>query len=285
MQRPLSRFWLRALTVLAALAGLMGLALVVHWLSMPATPAEASPLAFQMTATVAPPFIGPPRRNISPITPPPTPPSLISTPVTFTPTPTRTPIGLSETPVTPTPGVLQETPVTPASLNIAQVGPVLLAEAERRQNMQFNPNAALQKRIFADGLVPNSPEFRVSLGGVDFGGQRAESLASGLVRVYFVMVPNFANVAFVQRPNPRNGTEAGILAAGENAQVIQFNPNAALQKRMFGDGFVPNSSEFQLAVGGVPFVGQRGERLDTGEVRVYFVRDGDFANVFFFTRP
>ena len=150
--------------------------------------------------------------------------------------------------------------------------------------MQFNPNAALQKRIFADGLVPNSPEFRVTLSGVEFGGQRAESLASGLVRVYFVAVPNFANVAFVQRPNPRNATEAGILAAGENAQVIQFNPNAALQKRMFADGFVPNSAEFQLAIGGVTFIGQRGERLDTGEVRVYFVRDGDFATVFWFTR-
>ena len=94
----------------------------------------------------------------------------------------------------------------------------------------------------------------------------------------------FANVTFAQRPNPRNATEAGLLAAGENAQVIQFNPNAALQKRMFGDGFVPNSPEFRLLVGGVPFIGQRGERLDTGEVRVYFVRDGDFSSVFWFTR-
>ena len=105
------------------------------------------------------------------------------------------------------------------------------------------------------------------------------------MRVYYVAVPNFANVTFVQRPNPRNAAEAGLLAAGENAQVIQFNPNAALQKRMFGDGFVPNSSEFGLNVGGVTYIGQRGERLDTGEVRVYFVRDGDFSSVFFFTRP
>ncbi len=54
---------------------------------------------------------------------------------------------------------------------------------------------------------------------------------------------------------------------------------------MFADGFVPNSPEFQLNVGGVTYIGQRGERLDTGEVRVYFVHDGDFANVFFFARP
>ena len=188
-------------------------------------------------------------------------------------TPTRTPIGLQATPVTPVAGV-----------NIQQVGPVMLAEAERQQNMQFNPNAALQKRIFADGLVPNSPEFRTTVGGVEVGAQRAESLGSNLVRVYFVVVPNFATVQAAQRGSARNATEEAVLAAGDAAQVIQFNPAAALQKRMFGDGFVPNSSEFSQVVEGVRYIGQRGERLDSGEVRVYFVRDGDFANVFFFRR-
>lgn len=208
------------------------------------------------------------------------------TPVTPTRTPTPGIIVLTVTPVTPTrtPIGLQATPVTPAAVNIQQVGPVMLAEAERRQTMQFNPNAALQKRIFADGLVPNSAEFRATLAGILFGAQRAESLRSNLVRVYFVVVPDFANVQATQRGAPRSATEEGILAAGEAAQVIQFNPDAALQKRMFADGFVPNSSEFSQVVGGVPFIGQRGERLDTGEVRVYFVRDGDFANVFFFRR-
>ena len=219
--------------------------------------------------------------------------TLFITPVTPTRTPTRTRtptppiIRLTATPVTPsrTPIGLQATPVTPvAGVNVMQVGPVLLAEAERRQNMQFNPNAALQKRIFADGLVPNSPEFRTRIGGVELGAQRAESLGSNLVRVYFVVVPDFANVQAAQRGNARNAREEGVLAAGEAAQVIQFNPTAALQRRMFADGFVPNSSEFVQVVDGVRYIGQRGERLDSGEVRVYFVRDGDFANVFFFFR-
>ena len=72
--------------------------------------------------------------------------------------------------------------------------------------------------------------------------------------------------------------------AGDAARVVQFNPAGAWQKRMFGEGFVPNSSEFSQVVEGVRYIGQRGERLDSGEVRVYFVRDGDFANVFFFFR-
>ncbi|MFN8475937.1 MAG: hypothetical protein U0822_27425 [Anaerolineae bacterium] len=272
--------WLRAARVYVFLAaGLVVVVFMQQALALGPHEAEASMPSFQGTrpTPTLPRFVSPATRRGDLLlpSPPATPPAAVNTPVTVTPMPRLTLIPLV---------IASATPVTPMPLGIMSVGPALLAEAERRQNMQFNPNAALQKRIFADGLVPNSPEFRVTLSGLDFGGQRAESLASGLVRVYFVMVPNFANVAFVQRPNPRNGTEAGILAAGENAQVIQFNPNAALQKRMFGDGFVPNSSEFQMTLGGVTYIGQRGERLDTGEVRVYFVRDGDFSNVFWFTR-
>ncbi|MFN8497247.1 MAG: hypothetical protein U0641_05270 [Anaerolineae bacterium] len=277
------RLWLKGLRAirvyLCLAAALLVVVIMQGAFGSGAQQAEAGAPAFQSappTPTLSR-FVGPPSRRSDLLlpTPPPTPPAAVNTPVTVTPTPRTTIVFLVQ---------VTATPVTPMPLGVMSVGPVLLAEAERRQTMQFNPGAALQKRIFADGLVPNSPEFRVTLSGVEFGGQRAESLASGLVRVYFVAVPDFANVAFVQRPNPRNGTEAGILAAGENAQVIRFNPNAALQKRMFADGFVPNSPEFGLSVGGVPFIGQRGERLDTGEVRVYFVRDGDFATVFWFTR-
>ena len=275
MRRSLSAWWPRLLIAPAAIAGLVGLALITQWLAMPVATVEASVPAFQATALPATPvtpsptplpLTGPPRRSIVPITPPATPPRI------------------SDSPVTATPAPLRATPVTPAAVDVQQVGPALLAEAERQQNMQFNPGAALQKRIFADGFVPNSPEFSLDLDGVTYGGQRAESLRSGVVRVYYVVVPNFANVMVVQRPNARNDAEASILSAGEDAQVIQFNPNAALQKRMFADGFVPNSSEFRLSVDGVTFVGQRGERLDTGEVRVYFVRDGDFANVYYYRR-
>lgn len=75
----------------------------------------------------------------------------------------------------------------------------LLAEAERRQVIQFNPNASLQKRIFADGLVPNSPEFEVEFGGARYIAQRAESLASGEVRVYYVRSDDQNNVAYHAR--------------------------------------------------------------------------------------
>jgi hypothetical protein len=62
-------------------------------------------------------------------------------------------------------------------------------------------------------------------------------------------------------------------------QVIQFNPDAALQKRIFADGFVPNSGEFDITHQGVVYRGQRAERLDTGEVRVYYAAVGDWENV------
>jgi len=250
-----------------AVASLMGLLVIMQAFATSVESAAASLPPAQGTVFITP--VTPTRTPTRTRTPTPPIIRLTATPVT----PTRTPIGLQATPVTPVAGV-----------NIQQVGPVMLAEAERQQNMQFNPNAALQKRIFADGLVPNSPEFSVSVGGTEYVGQRVESLGSGVVRVYYVAVPDFANVMLVQRPNARTETETRLLSAGENAQVNAFNPNAALQKRMFADSFVPNSSEFRLSVNGVTFIGQRGERLDSGEVRVYFVRDGDFANVFFFFR-
>lgn len=265
--RPSLR-WLRLIiTAAASVLALVGLIGVTQWLAVPTPPVMAAMPLPQATVRFLPitpaptstSFSGPARRSVPPVTPAPR--------------------------ITIIPGPPQLTPVTPvAGVNIQQVGPVMLAEAERQQNMQFNPNAALQKRIFADGLVPNSPEFRTRVGGVELGAQRAESLGSNLVRVYFVVVPDFANVQAAQRGATRNATQEAVLAAGEAAQVIQFNPAAALQRRMFGDGFVPNSSEFSQVVEGVRYIGQRGERLDSGEVRVYFVRDGDFANVFFFRR-
>ena len=283
MRRPLSRRW--PMIVVGAAAGLLAVALVVQWFALPT--AEAHAPAFQ-----GPPPTTPPAFRATPVTPGPTPTptkvvlpvfaQLTVTPVTATPPVIATPPAMSVPPAAATPPPFVLPPL--ADVNVTQVGPALLAEAERRQNMQFNPGAALQKRIFADGLVPNSPEFSLDIDGVTYGGQRAESLGSGVVRVYYVAVPDFANVMLVQRPNARTETETRLLSAGENAQVIQFNPNAALQKRMFADSFVPNSSEFRLSVNGVTFIGQRGERLDTGEVRVYFVRDGDFASVYFYRR-
>lgn len=78
---------------------------------------------------------------------------------------------------------------------------------------------------------------------------------------------------------------AALIAAAEANQVIQFNPDAALQKAIFADGLVPNSSEFRVTVAGTTYVGQRAEHLDTGEVRVYYVQEDDWGSVQHVVRP
>lgn len=84
----------------------------------------------------------------------------------------------------------------------------------------------------------------------------------------------------IKPPEPEFSTlQAQLRAAGQQYQVIQFNPDAALQKRIFADGFVPNSGEFIQKRDGIQYVCQRAEHLGTGEVRVYYVRHGDWANV------
>jgi hypothetical protein len=95
-------------------------------------------------------------------------------------------------PISPTPEPPDPTPEPPK----ATLQATLLAEAARRQVIQFNPDASLQKRIFADGFVPNSPEFEVEFGDGRYVAQRAENLASGEVRVYYVRSGDWGNVAY-----------------------------------------------------------------------------------------
>lgn len=65
-------------------------------------------------------------------------------------------------------------------------------------------------------------------------------------------------------------------------QLIQFNVNAALQKVIFRDGFVPNSGEFEFSLAnGEKYVGQRAEKLETTAARVYACKIGDWGNVFY----
>lgn len=87
-------------------------------------------------------------------------------------------------------------PPEPAKATLQET---LLAEAARRQVIQFNPNAGLQKRIFADGFVPNSPEFEVEHANVRYVAQRAEHLGSGEVRVYYVRSGDWDNIAYQRR--------------------------------------------------------------------------------------
>jgi hypothetical protein len=160
----------------------------------------------------------------------------------------------------------------------------LLAEGERQQVMQFNPNAALQKRIFADGFVPNSAEFAVTLEATTFAVQRAEHLRTGVVRAYFVRAGDWGNVVFAQRGRSQDALGLFMLQEAERRQAIRFNPNAALQKRIFGDNFVPNSPEFVLLFAGINYTAQRAEHLGTGRVRVYYAVSGAWGDVRFVQR-
>lgn len=96
------------------------------------------------------------------------------------------------TPVTPT-------PIVPPQPPAATLQSTLLAEATRRQVIELNPNAALQKQIFADGFVPTSPEFEVTFDNGRYVGQRAEHLTSGEVRVYYVRSGAWDQVAYHRR--------------------------------------------------------------------------------------
>ena len=78
--------------------------------------------------------------------------------------------------------------------------------------------------------------------------------------------------------------EEKLLAKAELEQVIEFNPKAALQKRIFADGFVPNSGEFDEEHDGVRYVAQRAEHLGSGEVRVYYVPVGQWDQVAYYRR-
>jgi hypothetical protein len=93
-----------------------------------------------------------------------------------------------------------EAPPPPPSIPAA-LKTLLLAEAERRQVLQFNPTAALQKVIFAgdlDQFTPNSPEFYVTYENRVYVGQRAEN-GRGVVRVYFAPSGVWTPVQFVER--------------------------------------------------------------------------------------
>jgi hypothetical protein len=170
-------------------------------------------------------------------------------------------------------------PALGAPVPVDTFAAAMLAEGERWQVMQFNPGAALQKRIFADGFVPNSGEFGLTLEATNFAVQRAEHLRTGAVRVYFSRVGDWANVRFYQRGSNPDALGRYLLQEAEQRQAIRFNPGAALQRRIFADGFVPNSGEFAVAISGQNYTGQRAEHLGTGRVRVYYAVTGNWGDV------
>lgn len=92
-------------------------------------------------------------------------------------------------------GVWVLSPITPTYVTLNDA---LHGEAQRNQKIQFNPQAALQSRIFADGFVPNSPEFDLTFDDVDYRAQRAEHLGSGVVRAYYAVVGQWGDVRFIE---------------------------------------------------------------------------------------
>lgn len=273
-------------------------------------PTSTSTPSFITVTPVAPPVVDdeqeavltePEQLTPSPTTtPPPTEPDLpTSTPPPLAPdlegTPTASPTATEPAPVpelataSPTATVPPQytyAPTPPANNGAAGNGSTvtlqnaLRNEAQRQQAIQFNPDAALQKVIFAHRFVPNSPEFRLSVGSVNYGGQRAESLQSGEVRIYYVVVGEWGDVQYATRGSSGlTQPEQLLITEGERQQAIQFNPAAALQQSIFGDGYVPNSDEFSLAYNGTSYIAQRAENLGTGTVRIYYVRVGDWSNV------
>lgn len=75
--------------------------------------------------------------------------------------------------------------------------------------------------------------------------------------------------------------EDALHGEAQAHQAIQLNPTAAIQARIFADGFVPNSNEFPLSFGGVAYVAQRAEHLGTGVCRAYFCELGHYDVVRF----
>lgn len=83
----------------------------------------------------------------------------------------------------------------------------------------------------------------------------------------------------VEPPAPEKELRTLLIEKGQENQVIEFNPDAALQKQIFADGFVPNSSEFSVTHEGTEYIAQRAEHLGSGEVRVYYVSVGEWDKV------
>lgn len=86
-------------------------------------------------------------------------------------------------------------------------------------------------------------------------------------------------------PGPGPGPDPfrqALWEAAQAAQLIRFNPDAALQGAIFQTGaarYVPNSNEFPFNWENQQYVCQRSELLDRPVVRVYYVPVGDWDNV------
>lgn len=88
---------------------------------------------------------------------------------------------------------LKKAPAKPGVIDPA----ALVTLGQMHLALHLNKDAALQKRIVADGLVPTSEEFEATVNGNALIGQRAESLKTGEVRVYYCPKGYWTNIKYV----------------------------------------------------------------------------------------
>jgi len=91
--------------------------------------------------------------------------------------------------------------------------------------------------------------------------------------------PLFLTFQVGEDPAPAGSLRELLLTTGEREQLIRFNPQAALQRRIFLEGFVPNSNEFDVVWEGATYTAQRAEDLASGQVRMYYAPKNDFGDV------
>ena len=89
----------------------------------------------------------------------------------------------------------------------------------------------------------------------------------------------------VTMPAQADPAQKVVKDAGDLAQVLSLNPNAAIQKKIFAKGYVPTSPEYTVKIDWqgqtqVPFVFQRAERLDTGKVMYFGCKSGAWNIVY-----
>lgn len=88
----------------------------------------------------------------------------------------------------------------------------------------------------------------------------------------------------VPGPNEDYFLEDDLWSSSIDNQLLSLNPVAALQKRIFADGFVPVMCEHTYSFDGREYVYQAAEHLDQGRRRVYYCQVGDWSNIFMFER-
>jgi hypothetical protein len=122
-------------------------------------------------------------------------------------------------------------------------------------------------------------------------GVKSAGIASNDAQTYLRMFRDTWNQLWVGEKCPidiSGGVDMtlrqALLDAGQKYQVMQFNPNAALQRAIFAAGFCPNSSEFEVVYEGKTYVAQRAERLSDGAVMVFYCVKGIWNEVFSVTR-